>query len=94
MIDVKKLAELSRLGLSDRETKKLGKDVEGIVAYISKLQDFNVSESTAAAENDFYPVQDVVRVDENPHQPGLLTKEILNLAPQSEKGFFRVKKIL
>jgi Asp-tRNA(Asn)/Glu-tRNA(Gln) amidotransferase C subunit len=33
-------------------------------------------------------------VDENPHEPGLYSKKLLDEAPEHEEGYFKVKNIL
>lgn len=88
--DIKKYADLARIELTKEEAKKLEKDIESILGYIEKIQevDVNVSEKKAGE------LRNVMREDENPHESGIYTKELLDEAPERGKGYVKVKNIL
>ncbi len=90
MVEVSHLAKLARIGLEQKEMEHIQKDLEGILDYISQLKNFSLE----SEETSGYLPKDVVREDRNPHESGFFTDKILENAPEKEKGFIRVKKIL
>jgi len=88
--DIEKLAELSRMKITDEERDSLLKDIDPILEYVSQL-----NEATEGASSFNLPEhRGVMREDGEPHESGLWTKEILEQAPEAEGGFVKVKKIL
>lgn len=90
--DIKKLAELSRLALTDAEVEKLRGEVESILSYVAAIQEIPLPEGVAVSPH--LDLKNVMREDENPHETGLYTKDIVDQFPDSEDGYLRVKKIL
>ena len=88
--DVQYVAHLARLNLSATEQQKLGEQLRGILAYVEKLSEVDVSgvEPTAHA----VPLTNVVRPDVV--QPSLTNAEALRNAPAKANGLFIVPKIV
>ncbi|GDY23456.1 aspartyl/glutamyl-tRNA(Asn/Gln) amidotransferase subunit C [Verrucomicrobiota bacterium] len=88
--DVQYVAHLARLNLSPTEQQKLGEQLRGILAYVEKLSEVDVSgvEPTAHA----VPLTNVVRPDVV--QPSLSNAEALRNAPAKANGLFLVPKIV
>jgi len=88
--DVNYVAHLARLHLTPEEEKKLGAQLSGILAYIEKLKELDVTnvEPTAHA----VPLVNVTRADEV--RPGLSNEEALRNAPARANGLFIVPKIV
>ena len=88
--DVKYVAHLARLNLSETEQQKLGEQLRGILAYVEKLKEVDVTgvEPTAHA----VPLTNVVRPDVV--QPSLTNAEALRNAPAKANGLFIVPKIV
>ena len=88
--DIEKLAKLSRLKLTEAEKEKYAKDMDNILAYIAQIN--------SVASKDVKPeaglVRNVMREDDKPHESGIFTDALLKLAPRSESGRVKVKKIL
>lgn len=88
--DVKKVAELARIKLTAAEEKDLARDLENIVGYIDKLKEVNVSGVSETSHvfhtNDF-------RADEPPKKI-FNSSQLLDAAPEKERGFVKAKKIL
>jgi aspartyl-tRNA(Asn)/glutamyl-tRNA(Gln) amidotransferase subunit C len=89
--DVKKLARLSRLKLTEQEVGQYQKELSAILSYVEKLQGVDVAglEPTSQVTG----LTNVVRPDE------LLdyktsTDELLKNAPAVENHQFKVKRIL
>lgn len=88
--DVKYVANLARLSLTEAEEQKLGTQLDSILGYIEKLKEVDVSnvEPTAHA----FPIVNVWRADEI--KPGLTNEEALRNAPSKANGLFVVPKIV
>ena len=89
-IDIKYVAHLARLHLTPDEEKKLGAQLGGILGYIEKLKELDVTgvEPTAHA----VPMVNVTRADEA--RPSLPHDEALRNAPAKANGLFIVPKIV
>lgn len=90
--DVRKLARLSRIALSDDEVTKLRGEVESILAYVDAVQKVPMPEGVAASPH--LDVVNAMRADENPHEPGKYTEALLAQAPDRDGNYIRVKKVL
>ena len=88
--DVKKLAELSRIGLSDAEAVELGESLDSILHYVEQVKQVS---SDTEIEPTFYSTN-IMREDSNPNESGLNREKLLNSAPKSEGNYVKVKKIL
>jgi aspartyl-tRNA(Asn)/glutamyl-tRNA(Gln) amidotransferase subunit C len=88
--DVKYVAHLARLQLTPDEEKKLGEQLGGILGYIEKLRELDVTnvEPTAHA----VPLVNVSRPDEV--RPSLPHDDALRNAPARANGLFMVPKIV
>jgi aspartyl-tRNA(Asn)/glutamyl-tRNA(Gln) amidotransferase subunit C len=89
-MDIKYVAHLARLQLTPDEEKKLGAQLDGILGYIEKLKELDVTgvEPTAHAA----PRVNVTRPDEA--RPSLPHAEALRNAPAQANGLFMVPKIV
>jgi aspartyl-tRNA(Asn)/glutamyl-tRNA(Gln) amidotransferase subunit C len=89
-IDVKYVAHLARISLTPDEEKKLAAQLSGILGYIEKLKELDVTnvEPTAHA----VPMVNVTRTDEL--RPSLPHEDALRNAPRQANGLFIVPKIV
>ena len=89
-IDIKYVAHLARLHLTPDEEKKLGAQLGGILGYIEKLKELDVTgvEPTAHA----VPMVNITRADEI--RPSLPHDDALRNAPKQANGLFIVPKIV
>jgi aspartyl-tRNA(Asn)/glutamyl-tRNA(Gln) amidotransferase subunit C len=89
-IDIKYVAHLARVALTPDEEKKLTAQLGGILGYIEKLREPDVTnvEPTAHA----VPMVNVTRADEV--RPSLPHDEALRNAPRQAGGLFIVPKIV
>jgi aspartyl-tRNA(Asn)/glutamyl-tRNA(Gln) amidotransferase subunit C len=88
--DVKHVADLARISLSDDEEEKIGAQLNGILGYIEKLKELDVSnvEPTAHA----VPLINVFRADKI--RPSISNDDALRNAPAKANGLFIVPKIV
>jgi aspartyl-tRNA(Asn)/glutamyl-tRNA(Gln) amidotransferase subunit C len=89
-IDIKYVAHLARIALSPDEEQKLSAQLGGILGYIEKLKQLDVTgvEPTAHA----VPMVNVTRADEV--RPSLAHEDALRNAPRQANGLFIVPKIV
>ena len=88
--DIQNLANLARIKVTDEEAKHLSSEIESILGYVGQVKEI----SGEGGEDELPIVRNVFREDEVTHKPGEYSKDLLALAPESEKGFVKVKKIL
>lgn len=88
--EVEKLAELSRIEITEEEKETLAKEMESILSYISEIKAI----SSDISDSDEIPLVNVMREDEKPHVRGLYTEALLKAMPKNRKGYLKVKKIL
>jgi aspartyl-tRNA(Asn)/glutamyl-tRNA(Gln) amidotransferase subunit C len=87
--DIKNLAQLSRIHLSDEEMEGIRKDMDSILGYVSELQQVAASEALIEPT-----LKNVMREDIVTNPTGSCTDKILAAAPKKEGNYFKVKRIL
>jgi aspartyl-tRNA(Asn)/glutamyl-tRNA(Gln) amidotransferase subunit C len=88
--DVRKVAQLARLQLSDEVIETFTPQLEEIIDFVAQLEEIdttNVAPTTRAVEVVNVCREDVVNTTE-------VREELLGLAPEREGDFYRVPKIL
>jgi aspartyl-tRNA(Asn)/glutamyl-tRNA(Gln) amidotransferase subunit C len=90
--DIKKLADLARIEVSERETETLAKDIEEIVGYVKQVQEISAGKEKPAGF--VAEPHNVFREDTKPHSAGEYTDALVSAAKETKDGFIRVKKIL
>lgn len=90
--EVKHIAKLARLELSDKEVGKFQKDLSAILDYFEMLKEIDVSK----VEPTFHPYEQglgVMRKDEVRPEPAEQVNRLIELAPSREKRHIKVKSI-
>jgi len=89
--DVKHIAKLARLGLSEKEMEKMEKELSSILEYFEKLKEVDVSK----IEPTFHsvPIENVMREDEINAKRETQSAKLLYLAPETKDGYLKVKSI-
>lgn len=87
--DIKKVARLSRLGLSDEEVEVATKDVGNILQHFSAIQAINAEKVTAT--DDASGLKNITRPDEvrqlgNPAQ-------LISAVPETHQGQIKVSAV-
>ncbi len=88
--DIKKLAELSKLPLSEAEIPKLQKDIAASIAHVNKLKELNVSAIAETSEVHFQT--SVMRADE-PTMTYAKEDAVASLPETDEQGNLVVKAV-
>lgn len=86
--DIKRLAELARMDITEEEMKGIIKDIDPVLAYVDQLKSVDTDSSPV------YELKNVGREDEVTNETGRYTEDILREAPDTEKGYVKVKKVL
>lgn len=91
MIKIKNLAKLARIELSQKEQKKFQKELTLILDWVKILKKVDVSKTKPT----FYPLslKNVMREDEIKICPKEICQKIIDLMPEKEKKFLKVKRI-
>ena len=90
-IDLKHVARLARLHLSEDEIRFFETQVAQILAFVEKLNEVKGLEGVPPTSHPF-SFSDVFR--EDAPKPSLSIEEFLKTSPQSKGRFFQVPKII
>lgn len=88
--EVRKVARLGRLDLSDDDLAEMARQLTAILGYVDQLKELNTDNVEPLAHP--LPVQNVFRADEL--RPSLPVNEALGNAPSRAGDFFAVPAIL
>ncbi|HAK89450.1 MAG TPA: Asp-tRNA(Asn)/Glu-tRNA(Gln) amidotransferase subunit GatB [Nitrospiraceae bacterium] len=88
--DVKHIARLSRLYLSDEETGTFGGQLNSIIEYVEQLSGLDTS--NVEPTSHVIPLNNVMRDDTM--KPSLPVEEALKNAADATEKFYRVPKII
>lgn len=91
--EVRKLSQLARIEINEKETEELQERLSGVLEFVSVLRKADVSESATdkPAESG---LKNVFRNDDNTQKPAQYTEAILAQAPEKENTHIKVKKII
>lgn len=88
--DVRHVARLARLALTDDEVDALGSQLSNILAYAEKVGEVAVEDVPPTSHP--YPLRNVWR--EDIARPSLDPAEAISTAPRAEDGRFQVPRIV
>lgn len=89
-VDIRALARLARIEVSDAEVSKLEKEIPSILGFVETIQKVEVATGGEGAST----LQNVMRADENPHESGVHTEALLAAAPAVRDGKVVVKQVV
>lgn len=88
-VDITALAKLAKLDVSAEELAQLEKEIPEILGFVETIQ------SVAAEATHENPAhRNIMRADENPHESGIHTRELLDAAPAQKDDQIAVKQVL
>lgn len=87
--DVKHVAKLARLELTEEEIEKYSKQLDEIIKYVEQMNEVDTTGVEPMPHP--IPVYNVMREDEVKYEQ--TKEELMSNAPFEEDGFFRVPKI-
>lgn len=88
--EVRHVAELAKLALSDEELERSGYELNRILAYFRELQEVDTEDVPITSHA--IPMVNVLRADEV--RPSLPAEEVVANAPDGVDVFFRVPRII
>ena len=87
--EMKNLAMLARIEMSDAEMDAMAHDFDSILGYVDQINQVVVDDTSEK------PLQvNVTHADVNPHASGTYSDKLLAGAPDTQDGFYKVPKIL
>lgn len=89
--EVKHIAKLARLGLTEKESGKFQKELSKILDYIGKLKEADVSKVMPTSHP--FLAENVMRKDEGVKRTEAEGRKLLELAPDKKEGYLKVKSI-
>ncbi len=87
--DIKNLAKLSRIEVSEKEAESLTHEIDSILDYVSQIQN-----SAGDTKKTTPKLRNVLREDQITTESGQYTEKLLSNAPKRQKNYLKVKKIL
>ncbi len=87
--EIKNLAGLARMKLSEEEVEDFTKELDSILDYVSQIKD-----ATTEDIKEIPVLRNVMREDVPKNADSEYTEDILNNAPAREGNYLKVKKIL
>ena len=91
-IDIRHVATLARLALTDAEIATYGAQLANLMVHVDALGELDTEHVAATAQ--VVPSRNVQRADELRPETMLTHEAALANAPQAQAGFFRVPRIL
>lgn len=89
--EVKKVAQLGRLGLSDEEVRKATEQLSGILDHFSEIQ--KIKTEGVPASDDVTGLKNVTREDDAKPNVLCAADELLKRAPETKAGQVKVKAV-
>ena len=90
--EIKHIAKLARLGLTEAELEKYGGQLSGVLSYIDQLKEVDVKSIMPTAQ--VTGLNNVSRVDKIKDWDQEEIKEALADAPEKEERFIKVKRVI
>lgn len=89
---IKHIAKLARLDLSEAELKKYGEQLSGVLSYVDQLKEVNTDDTEPTAQ--VTGLLNVLREDETEDWDREEAQEALKQAPELEDGQIKARRIL
>ena len=90
--EVRHIAKLARLNMSEKEEEKFAKELSSILDYVEKLKQADIREMEPISHP--FEIENVVRKDEErigKDKSG--NQRLVEMAPESKNGYIKVKSI-
>ena len=90
---VRDVADLANLQLSDEEMRRMSRDLTQILTYMDQLNELNTSEVEPMSQV-LYDADETATLREDIPHACLSNEEALANAPQKGAGYFKVPKVI
>lgn len=91
--EVRKVAELANLALTEEEIARLAKDLSGVLAHVDKLNEIDTSTVEPMAQV-LFDAEDTATLREDRERPCLSNHDAVANAPVAGAGYFKVPKVI
>lgn len=91
--DVRRVADLGNLALSDEEVARMAQDLDGILRHIDKLNELDTS-NVEPMSQVLFDAEETATLREDRERPCLSNADALANAPQASNGYFKVPKVI
>lgn len=88
-VDIRALAKLARLDVSDDEVAKLEGEIPSILGFVETIQKAEVANDVPQPNH-----RNIMRDDAEPHESGAFTEALLSSAPAQKQGRVVVKQVV
>ncbi len=90
---VRYVADLANLKLSDEEVRKLRADLDEILAHMDKLNELDTTSVEPMAQV-LYDAEETATLREDRERPALANEDALANAPMAGSGYFKVPLVI
>ena len=91
--EVRRVADLANLALSDDEIARMAQDLDGILSHIDKLKELDTANVEPMAQV-LYDAEETATLREDRERPPLSNADALANAPAAGAGYFKVPKVI
>lgn len=92
--DIKKLADMARIEMTEDEMQEVAKSFGSILEYVGQVQEVNKMSGIGDKSKEDYFLHNVMRDDVVTNESGVYRDKIINEIPETENGYLKVKQIL
>ena len=92
--DVARVAELARLELTPEETAGMQRDLNAILDYVAELNELDTKNVVPLAQVSELAGSGATKPRPDVHQPSLPRGLVMAQAPETDKVFFKVPKVI
>lgn len=90
--EVRHISRLARLGLAEKEIGKYQKELSSILDYVEQLKKVDVSRIEPTSHS--VKLENIERQDSENRRREARNEKLMELAPETERGYLKVKSIL
>ncbi len=91
--DIRRVAELANLALTEDEIVRMARDLSGILAHVDKLNELDTS-NVAPMAQVLFEAEETATLREDREKPCLSNHDALANAPVAGAGYFKVPKVV
>jgi aspartyl-tRNA(Asn)/glutamyl-tRNA(Gln) amidotransferase subunit C len=91
--EVRRVAELANLALSDEEIARMAHDLDGILTHIDKMNELDTAGVDPMAQV-LFDEEETATLREDRERPSLSNADALANAPAAGAGYFKVPRVI